>query len=248
MMNRIFCVALPATALFLCGCDAVDFAINAEQIRGSGRAISEKRDVHGFKRVELAGSGELSISQGSTESLVVEADDNIVPRIKTEVSGDRLKIGMESGVSVRPSVPMRYTLVVRDLTELELSGSGKIDAGSLRCGDLTLDISGSGSMRLDQVTADNVRAEIDGSGSIRVAGKATGQKVQISGSGSYHGEELETSSASVSVDGSGDTTVWVHNTLSASIGGSGSVEYYGNPSVTKSIGGSGRVRSLGDRP
>ena len=249
MMKRIFCLALPATALLFCGCEGIDFALNAETIRGSGRVISEKRDVHGFKRVELAGSGELSISQGSAESLTIEADDNIVPKIKTEVWGDRLKIGMESGVSVRPTVPMRYTLVVRDLTELELSGSGKINAGSLRCGDLTLDISGSGSMRLDQLTAENVRAEIDGSGNIRVVGKATGQTVQISGSGSYHAEELESSSARVSIDGSGDSTIWVHNALSASIGGSGSVEYYGNPnSISRSVSGSGRVRSLGDRP
>jgi hypothetical protein len=248
MMKRIFCVVLPATALLLCGCEGIDLALNAETIRGSGKVISEKRDVHGFKQVELAGSGNLSITQGNTESLSVEADDNILPKIRTDVEGDRLRIGIERGVSVRPTAPIRYTLVLRDLSALELSGSGKISAGSVRCGDLTLDLSGSGTIRVDQLTADNIRAEIDGSGDMQIGGKATGQKVQISGSGSYHANQLESNSADISIDGSGDSTVWVHNTLTADISGSGNIEYYGNPNVTKNVGGSGRLRSLGARP
>ena len=247
MMKRIVCIVFPAAALFFCACEGFDFALNAITVRGSGNVISEKRDVRGFKQVELAGSGELTISQGDTESLTVEADDNIMPRIRTEVHGDRLRIGLEQGVSVRPTAPMRYTLVVRDLTGVELSGSGKILAGALRCSDLTLDISGSGSIRFDQLAAGNVRAEIDGSGNMRIAGKANRQDVQISGSGSYQAEDLESRSAKVSIDGSGDSTLWVRDSLSTSISGSGSVHYYGNPSLSKSASGSGHVRSLGER-
>lgn len=248
MMKRIFCIALPAAAFFFCGCEGFDLALNAESLRGSGKVISEKRDVRGFRRVELAGSGELSIGQGNTESLSVEADDNILPRIKTDVVGDRLRIGIEHGVSIHPTAPIRYNLVVRDLAGLELSGSGKIIAGTLHCSDLAVDLSGSGSIRLDQLSADNLRAEIDGSGSIEIPGKVTHQDVQISGSGSYHARDLESRSAKVSIDGSGDATIWVHDSLSSDISGSGNVGYYGSPNITKSVSASGRVRSLGDRP
>ncbi len=246
MRKRLFCIAVPAVALLFCGCD--EFDLDAVTLGGSGKIITEKRDVHGFRRVELSGSGNLTISQGNTESLTIEGDDNILPRIKTEVQGDRLRIGMERGVSIHPASPIRYTLVMPELTGVELSGSGKIVAGNFRCQDVTIDLSGSGTIRFDQLTADNLRAEIDGSGNIQMLGRLTRQRVQISGSGDYDAKGLESNSAEVEIDGSGNSAVWVHDDLSAHISGSGNVEYYGSPNVTKRVGGSGKVRSLGDRP
>lgn len=247
MMKRIFfCTVIPAVALLFSGCEGFD--LNAVTLAGSGKIVSEKRDVHGFRQVELSGSGQLTISQGDAESLTIEADDNILPKIRTDIQGDRLRIGIERGVSIRPTAPVRYNLVMPDLTGLELSGSGKIIAKPFRCRDLTVDISGSGDIRFDQLTADNLRAEINGSGNVHIPGKATHQEVQISGSGSYDARGLESSSAKVSIDGSGDSTLWVHDDLSVNISGSGNVEFYGSPNITKSVSGSGRVRTLGDRP
>jgi hypothetical protein len=247
MIKRIP-LLLPLFAFVLSGCDIIDASLNAERIRGSGRIIQEKRDVRGFTEVRLASVGELNIQQSDRESLSIEAEDNILPKIITEVEGDRLVIRTERGVSISPTVTVRYSLTVKDLTGLELSGSGKIHAAAIRSQDFRLRLPGSGEIRLDGLTADTLAAEISGSGKIEVPGKVVSQKVRISGSGDYDGHNLQCRSADVSVSGSGDSTVWVQDDLSASISGSGKVDYYGNPKVSKHVSGSGGIHGLGDRP
>lgn len=239
---------LPLFALVLSGCDIIDSELNAQRIRGSGRIIQENRDVQGFTGVKLTGVGELNITQGGRESLTIEADDNILPKIKSNVEGETLVIGVERGVSVSPTVTIRYTLVAKELTDLELSGSGKINTAAIRSQNFSVRLPGSGEIRLDDLTADALTAEISGSGRISVPGNVVSQKVHISGSGDYDGGNLKSRSADISVSGSGDSTVWVQDDLSAHISGSGKVEYYGNPRVSQHISGSGKVRNIGDRP
>jgi hypothetical protein len=247
MINRIP-LLLPLLAFVLSGCDAIEESLNAERIRGSGRVVQEKRSVSGVTEVRLATVGELNVQQGSTESLTVEAEDNLISRIRTDMEGGTLVIRVDRGVSISPTAPVRYDLTVRELRELELSGSGKIHAAPLHSDEFSVRIPGSGDIRLDQLEANSLTAEISGSGKITVPGKVVSQKVRISGSGDYDGRSLQSRSADISVSGSGDSTVWVQDDLSAHISGSGTVDYYGNPKIVKHISGSGGVHNLGDHP
>jgi hypothetical protein len=248
MTRRFVLMLLPAAALFLSACDVINAELNRVVVRGSGKIVTENRDVTGFHEVDLAGTGELTLDQGSTESLTVEADDNILPKIQTQVRDGRLIIEVEHGYSLQPSGPIRYKVVARELTGVGVSGSGKVLTGNLRCGDLTLRVSGSGALRLNDLAADNLEARISGSGDIEVPGKVNHQEVRISGSGEYHAQQLESQSADVTISGSGDSTVWVRDTLSAHVSGSGDIAYYGSPRVAKRISGSGKVRNVGQEP
>ena len=248
MIKRIQCLCLPFLALVLSGCQIIEAELNAERIRGTGRVVQEKREVSGFTEVRLASVGELSLAQGDRESLTIEAEDNILPRIRTDVEGGALVIRTERGVSISPTVTVRYTLTVRELSGLELSGSGKIKTGTIRSQDFKVRLPGSGDIRIDGLTADSLTAVISGSGSINVPGKVVRQEVRISGSGDYDATNLQSQSGNVRVSGSGDCTLWIENDLAAAISGSGRVDYYGNPKVTQHISGSGKVRNVGDHP
>ncbi len=247
-MFRYFAWMISVFSIALSGCEILEEGLSTVSIRGSGKVVEEKRDVSGFHEVALNGMGNLSIEQGTQEALTVETDDNILPKIRTDVEGGRLSIGVERGVSIHPSGTIRYKLTLRDLTRLDLAGSGKINAGPLRCKDLAVRLPGSGDIRIDQLTAESVRAEINGSGRIEIPGKVPRQRVQIAGSGDYDARNLDSQEAEVSISGSGDATIWVRESLSAHISGSGRVDYYGNPTVTKSISGSGNIRNIGATP
>jgi len=84
-MNRriLFSVALVVLLLGACICPVT---------RGSGKITTQSRDVSGFDQVSLGGSGELTITQGDKDSLTIEAEDNVMRRIETEVKGDTLFI------------------------------------------------------------------------------------------------------------------------------------------------------------
>jgi hypothetical protein len=236
---------LPVVATTLYGCEMMD--PNFTRIRGSGRVTSEERQVFGFDQVHFGNVGDLRIEQGNRESLRIEAEDNILPKIRTEVEDGRLVIRTERDVSISPTVPIRYTLVVRNLSELELSGSGTITAAPLRSVELRVGLPGSGDIHLEQLTAERLHSEIHGSGEIEIRGTVTTQEVEISGSGDYEAGDLQSDSTSVHISGSGGARVWARESLSAHISGSGDVDYYGSPRVTKSVSGSGDIESLGPR-
>ncbi len=237
----------PLLLLSFCSCGAIEGGLMGQRIHGSGEVISENREVHGFNAVNFSGSGDLSIQQGNIESLTIEADDNLLPFIRSDVENGKLVIGFRRGISIWNSSRIRYTLMVKELNELDLSGSGKTHAGPLRSQDFKVVLSGSGEIRMDNLDAATLRAHISGSGKMEIPGKISREEIDISGSGRFYAPDLESQSADVSVSGSGDCTLRVFQNLSAHISGSGSVAYYGNPSVTRRISGSGHIRSLGAR-
>jgi hypothetical protein len=246
-MKRAVIWVLSLLGFFSSGCEFGDLAFNSERIQGSGRLAQESRNVHGFNKVSLQGFGELTISQGNKESLTVEADDNILPKIKTVVEDGKLVIGMERGVSISTHLKLRYTLTVAEIDCIELSGSGKVISGPLNSSDFRVRLPGSGEIHIESLDADSLDATISGSGTIDLAGKVDRQAVHISGSGKTRAPDLQSHAAEASISGSGSTTLWAQDSLSARISGSGSVGYYGSASVTKSVSGSGSVRHLGDK-
>ena len=230
-------------ALLLSGCIQIS---GWKTVRGSGQITSESRTVSGFNQVSVSGSGELRITQGAEEALTIEADDNLLPLIKSEVSGGYLRIGPEN-VNLSPSKTIHYDLHVKDLNSVHLSGSLKAEAGALKTEKLSLHISGSGRIQIGKLEADVLETHISGSGDMVVAGQVREQHVGISGSGGHHAADLKCEQADISVSGSGNCVLWVTGILKTSISGSGAVEYYGTPQVNSHTSGSGKVRGLGNK-
>jgi hypothetical protein len=182
--------------------------------------ITETRDVTGFDEVALFGSGDVVIEVTGTESLTVEADDNLLPLLETTVRNGRLELSTKA--SVAPTRGIKYTITVVTLEGVSVSGSGNVVAAGVDSPEFSVDISGSGK--------------------VSPAGAADELSVVIAGSGRYGGEDLVADNATVEVSGSGAAVVNATDRLDVDISGSGHVEYIGNPSVTESISGSGDLR------
>jgi hypothetical protein len=242
-MKALFRTNALVAVLFLAGCADVHWG-NKPTIKGSGEIVSESREVSGFDRVSVSGSGKLQVIQGDTESLTIETDDNLLAYIKSEVSGSHLKIGPDD-VNLRPTRTIQYQLRLKDLRQLRLSGSLDAESESLETGQLELSISGSGSIEIRSLSAEELSLHISGSGRCEVAGKAPQLDVHISGSGDCLAGGLASETGEVHISGSGNAVLWVNNSLDAHVSGSGRVDYYGRPTVNHRVSGSGRVQSLG---
>lgn len=220
-------------------------------IRGSGNVITETRQVSNFDSIELSGSGEVIVTQGGSESLTIETDDNVMEHVKAEVDGGTLKLGLVTGVQTGLNIQSTSRLVfhvgVDDIAGLTVSGSGDIESERIETDHLEAAINGSGVVQITDLVASEVRAEINGSGEMDLVGEAAVQDISISGSGKYLAGDLCSGSVEVSIDGSGDATVCATETLDSNINGSGSVNYYGSPSISTSGSGSGKINSLGEK-
>jgi hypothetical protein len=232
-------------------------------VQGSGDVAEESRAIEpGVTGVELAMHGDLIITLGESEGLVVEAEDNLLPHIRSEIRGDTLWIGTRSNTNLRSTRPIRFSLTLNELDTIQVSSSGNIDApdleaerlslairssgtlttGDLTCDALSLEISSSGNMRLGTIVADTVDVEIRSSGRIEIdGGAADRQSIRISSSGNYEARHLESRTADVRITSSGSAYVWVEEALDATLTSSGSVLYVGDPEIDASTSSSGDV-------
>lgn len=244
MLYRIALSVLAAAAFIGCG----NFGINAT--RGSGNVISETRAVSNFHSVVLAGIGELNITQGDTEALTIQAEDNLMPLLTSEVKDGVLTVGVKPGLndtSILPTKPVKYDLRVKNLDSIQLSGAGSILAPALKTETLTLGTSGAGNVNLNQLDVKNLRSTLSGAGSMNIAGQGDTQSVTVSGLGSYAAGDFKTNKTDITLTGAGGATVWAEQTLNGKISGAGGINYYGSPQVTSNISGVGAIKQLGNK-
>lgn len=221
-------------------------ACSVNLVRGSGDLVTESRSVRGFDRVTATTSGELIITQGETESLTVETDDNIIDDIITEVEGGTLTLKGRPGTSHSPT-RLTYNLAVRDLAGVKVTGSVDVSADSFSTDQLEISVSGSGDVRIGSLTAQSLQLRISGSGDVELAGQVARQTVALSGSGKYEGADLASTDTELVLTGSGNAVVWVTGWLTGRISGSGSASYYGEPDVDMSDTGTGSLRARGSK-
>lgn len=215
--NVIIVAGLTVFALLLSGCNGGFGGV----VTGSGNVKTESRNVSGFQAVSLSGVGNLTIDENGTESLTVEAEDNLLPYIQTEVQGNRLVIGSKDNTSLNPTKPINYRLTVKDLNSIDLSGAGKITGADINTPKLTVNVSGAGDITL--------------------TGKADSQEINLSGAGNYHGDNLMSKDVKITTSGAGSAVVQVSDTLDATVSGAGSVRYIGDPQVKQNVSGAGSV-------
>jgi len=218
----------------------------ARRVQGSGNVIMVERQVSEFHAGTLAGIGELYIELGDQENLRIQAEDNLLEYIETEVQDGSLNIGLRSGYNLDPKEPINYFLTVKSLDSISVSGLGNANAPALQAQDFKVAISGSGSVELQGLQADNLEVHISGLGSLAIGeGKVAAQRIDISGSGTYKAQELQSASAAVQISGLGNAVVWVEQQLSVKISGSGVVEYAGDPRTIESdISGAGKLEQI----
>ncbi|MEJ2863739.1 head GIN domain-containing protein [Actinomycetospora flava] len=187
---------------------------------GSGNVQAQDRPVAPFTSVDFSAAGTVTIEQTGTDSLRVEADDNIQPLLVTEVEGTTLKLGTRPDANLGRST-VNYRITVRELRGIVLSGAGTVTATGVDSPDLALANSGAGTLT--------------------VSGRAAQLNVDLIGLGAVDARGLTAQAADVSVGGAGTATVNATATLDARITGVGGIVYLGNPAVVQNVSGLGSV-------
>jgi hypothetical protein len=207
----------------------------------------EDRHLSGFNAVSLGGSFDVYITQGSTESVKVEAPDNVIDHIITEVDNGTLKIYNKNDNGFHwddmfGHKKIAVYVVAKDITNVSVSGSGDVFfRDGIHTNSLKLRISGSGDM-IGKVDVKSLESSISGSGDMKISGRADNSAVSVGGSGDYSGRGLVTINTSVRVSGSGDASISASNSVNASVSGSGDIRYTGGAkNVASSKSGSGDI-------
>jgi hypothetical protein len=148
-------------------------------------------------------------------------DENLLPLVKTVVSGDTLRIDSEDNLV--PTKGITINLSSASLADMNLTGAIKFKAGHLTGRELKLDATGASDITVD--------------------GSVTKLEANLTGASKLNAESLKVQTAKLSLLGASDADVDASDSLDVSITGAGSLTYSGNPkSIEKSVLGAGSIR------
>jgi hypothetical protein len=209
--------------------------------RGNGNVQKQERKVAAFNAIEVSGAFDVILSQGTTQSVILEADDNLLPLIRTEVIGNTLKI--DNNKPIHNPKCMKVYITVTDLKRIEVSGAVDLQTQTkLTFTELAIDISGSTDATLD-IAVQKLEISSSGGSNLKLTGMANRVDLDVSGAVDIRAYDLLAESVSLDISGAGEAEINVTKELKADISGAATVRYKGNPGkVDTSISGAGSIK------
>ena len=196
-------LGLSLAVCLLVGCD--------HRKDAGGPVTTETREVADFDSIEMEGAARLEITVGAKESVIVEAHDDIIARVKTEVHGDTLHIRSKPKdwfiADGKPRVTIRIS--VPELESLEVEGGNDV--------------------RLSGIDGGDTKIRAGGAVYIRAQGHLDELTVHLAGAGHADLSDLIANEVKVTVDGVGSVYVHPKDSLDATMNGVGAILYSGSP-------------------
>ena len=197
-----------------------DFSFNIKGVRGSGKIASDTRNVSAFKGVNVGGKFQVEITAQQDFGVVVEADENLLQYIRTDVKNGVLHI--ETDRKIAPSELVHIRVSAPEINALDVSGVASVTVNGIKTDEFSLDSSGA--------------AKINLSGE---AGKIT---ADASGATKIDAEKLVAGDAVIDASGASQISINVTGELRADASGASKIFYTGTPTnIEKSTSGASRV-------
>jgi hypothetical protein len=216
-----FAALLLAAILIALLVDRMFFSSSSPADTGSGVAATQARPVPPFTGVDLAGENNVIVHVGASQSVIVDADSNLLGRVTTRVRSGSLQIGTTPG-NLSAKTPMLVAVSMPSLDALTLQGDGNITVTGINSRRLTV--------------------TLPGSGNIHATGTTTRLEVTISGEGNALLGQLIAHDVKAALSGDGSITLAATHSLKASVSGTGTILYSGNPPhVTTTVSGNGAI-------
>lgn len=235
--------------------------IQAQTVTPSKKYITKDlNNVGTFSSIRVLGSPDVEYRQssGSKTTVSIYGSDNLVDLLEVSAVNGVLQVNIKKGVKIlsgerrlkvitsSPSlkevdikgsadVYLKGTIKGSDLN-LNITGSGDIEAENLQYTNLSAYVKGSGDIDVKNVKATAVKTVISGSGDVNLKGSAQKATLTVNGSGDISADKLTATNVLATVSGSGDISCYASKQLDAKVSGSGDIEYKGSPSVVNKQG------------
>ncbi len=197
-----------------------NFKFDIGKTKGSGNISTENREVRDFKAIDVSGVFQVEVVAQKDFSVQVEADDNLLEFIRTEVNDGVLEISTtkriksSNGLKVRISAP--------DIEKLEVSGVAKVNVSDLKNPVFHVDTSGASKIEL--------------------AGVTDKLEIEVSGAAQIEAENLKARAATVDSSGASKINIFATESVRADASGASKITYAGGATdVVKKTSGASSV-------
>ncbi|MCA1578300.1 MAG: DUF2807 domain-containing protein [Acidobacteria bacterium] len=194
-------------------------------VKGSGKRVTEKRDIAPFTSIETNGAFDIEIVCQKGVSMEIEGDDNILPLVSSEVSNNVLRLKPSQSYSVNDPIVLRIT--VPNLEAITANGAGNI--------------------RISDVSNEKLQISSDGAPAISASGSTKMIGIDTNGAARIDTHNLRAAHAIVDSKGVSKVDLGVSDRLDVTVSGPSRVTYRGDPVVNKTVHGPGKVEKRGDQ-
>jgi hypothetical protein len=215
-------------------------ASQAFGVEGNGTIKQESRTVGEFRAVTVAGGILAMATLGEKGSLKIEADENLLALVETQVKDGVLVIRTRE--SVRPSKPIKATIVATKLESAEASGGSRLSTMASAGRQFAARASGGADVVVEGIAVDEAVADASGGATVKLAGKAKKLTAHSSGGAKVQAYELPVEAAQAESSGGARVELAASNEVGGHASGGASIHVKGEPakSQVKTSGG-GRV-------
>ena len=157
-------------SLFFVSCVEFNHNIsNNEIIEGSGKVTTDNRNnLQGFDKIKVSNAINVVLDQSPDFEVLVEADDNVLPYIITEVSNQTLHVYLDN-VSVKNPKKMQVSIKMPDISGLKATSSAEIKADRMiKTNDLVIQATSAGDISLAKVRGKSVDIDASSSADIEI--------------------------------------------------------------------------------
>ena len=200
--------------------------------------LSEDRTItNDFNEIKVQQGINLYLTQSNTTKINVEADENILDLLITEVKNNELKIYFEKNV-YRAKARNVY-LTTNDISKINTSSGASVKSeNTLIVNSLDLDSSSGSSIKI-YVNSDEVSSSTSSGASIKIYGKTNYFLANASSGSSIDADELKSKEATAQASSGANINLNVSDKLTASASSGGDIDYEGNPTKIKKDTSSG---------
>jgi len=231
-LTAIFILLITTTSCFIDGFNG---------IKGNGSVQSEDRKISSnFETIKVQQGINLYLTQGSKTDLSVEADENIIDLLITEVKNNELKVYFEKNV-YRAKARNVY-LTTKQISGIYTSSGASVKSeNTLNVQTLDLDSSSGSSIKI-HVNADDVTSETSSGANMDLFGKTNTFSARASSGSSIDADELVAEVAYANASSGANIDVNVTEKLTAKASSGGDIDYEGNPTdINKNTSSGGSV-------
>ncbi|MFD0860916.1 head GIN domain-containing protein [Sungkyunkwania multivorans] len=218
------------------------FDINwGEGKRGSGNVVSETREItEDFTGIKATEGIDVYVTQAEKFSIEVEADDNIIELISTDIKDGMLKVHTEERIGRAKSKKVYVSLPTIDRLYSN-SGADLYAQETIKADKLELDASSGADLKVI-IEANEVTCDASSGADIKVAGTANVLIADASSGADIKAEDLIVKTCMADASSGADIALHVTESLKADASSGADIRYRGNPeNVTKNKSASGSV-------
>ncbi|WP_430412575.1 head GIN domain-containing protein [Kordia sp.] len=208
---------------------------------GNGNVVSEERDADEmFTKVKASEGLDVYITQSNTQAIKVEADENIISLIATDINNGVLTIHAKENIGRAKSKKVYVTLPEIDKI-VSTSGADVYSTDVLVVKNLEVKSTSGADVKIE-VKAVTVSCAASSGADIKISGTADSLRADASSGSDIQAKDLEVKTCDASASSGADVTVNTAEKLIANSSSGGDIHYYGNPeSVSKNKSVSGGV-------